>query len=260
MARYQLFITYDGTDFQGSQRQGKKRTVQLVLEDALRIIGWNERSIQLAGRTDSGVHASCQVAGCNLEWKHSTTALEKALNARLPGDLAVTQVNQVEEKFHARYGATSRTYRYRILASPFPNPLAERYAWRVWPKPLIEPLQRTAVLFLGVHDFRAFGMPPKKGGSTFRQVFSSQWSETSGGMDYVVCANGFLYHMVRRMVQVQLLVAAEKLSLCDFEDALQNGTIIRTGMAPARGLVLEKVSYDEISYPENSGELIADVE
>jgi tRNA pseudouridine38-40 synthase len=260
MARYQLFITYDGTDFQGSQRQGKKRTVQLVLEDALRIIGWNERSIQLAGRTDSGVHASCQVAGCNLEWKHSTTALEKALNARLPRDLAVTKVNEVEEKFHARYDATSRTYRYRILASPIPNPLAERYTWRVWTKPEIEPLRQAAALFLGVHDFKAFGMPPKKGGSTIRQVFTSQWSETTDGMDYVVCANGFLYHMVRRLVQVQILVATEKLTLSDVEGALQNGKVIRTGMAPARGLVLEKVSYDEIRFPWINGELITDVE
>lgn len=245
MAPYQLFIAYDGTDFQGSQRQGKKRTVQLVLENALRSIGWDESSIQLAGRTDSGVHAIGQVASCSLRWKHSDTDLVNALNARLPDDLAIRNAKLVDEKFHARFHATLRQYCYRISISPFPNPLIERFAWRVWPEPSLQMLQQAAKCFCGLHDFRAFGTPSKKGASTVRQVVESSWHPVPDGLEYTVSANGFLYHMVRRMVQVQMTIAQEKMSLAALEDAIHKGTEITAGLAPAKGLILESVSYDK---------------
>ncbi len=201
MAHYQLIIAYDGTDFQGSQRQGKRRTVQLVLENALRSLGWDERSLQLAGRTDSGVHALGQVASCNLFWKHSDADLANALNARLPDDLAIRNAKEVDESFHARFHATLRQYRYRFFISPFPNPLIERFAWRIWPEPSPQLLQQAAKLFCGLHDFKAFGTPAKKDASTVRQVVESSWHSVTDGLEYMVSANGFLYHMVRRMVR-----------------------------------------------------------
>lgn len=245
MAHYQFIIAYDGTDFQGSQRQGNKRTVQLILEEALREIGWNERTILLAGRTDSGVHAAGQVASCNLEWKHSETALEKALNARLPGDLAVRSARMVDDTFHARYSARTRTYQYRLFVSPSQNPLAERYAWRVWPEPGIAELQRAAALFIGENDFQAFGSAPKKGGSTVRQVLRSQWRRETDGLQYEISANGFLYHMVRRIVLAQVQTATGLITLETLQSAINDGIVISAGMAPAKGLVLAEVSYDD---------------
>ncbi|HQU36751.1 MAG TPA: hypothetical protein PLR65_09205, partial [Anaerolineales bacterium] len=85
MARYQLTLAYDGTDFFGSQRQAKKRTVQGELEKALRGLGWTDRSVLLSGRTDTGVHATGQVAVCDLDWTHTGDELVRALNAKLPG-------------------------------------------------------------------------------------------------------------------------------------------------------------------------------
>ncbi len=246
MAHYQFIIAYDGTDFQGSQRQGKKRTVQLVLEDALREIGWKERTIFLAGRTDSGVHATGQVASCNLDWKHSETALEKALNARLPGDLAMRSVRLVDDTFHARYSALTRTYSYRIFVSPSRNPLAERFAWRVWPEPVLVVLQQAAEMFVGEHDFQAFGSAPKKGGSTVRQVILSRWSQEVGWLLYEISANGFLYHMVRRIVLAQVQAASGMIPMENLKDAIANGTEISAGMAPAKGLVLTDVSYGDL--------------
>ena len=245
MAHYQFIIAYDGTDFQGSQRQGKKRTVQLILEEALHQIGWNERTIILAGRTDSGVHAAGQVASCNLEWKHSETALEKALNARLPGDLAVRSARMVDDTFHARYSARTRMYQYRLFVSPSQNPLAERYAWRVWPEPGLAELQQAAELFIGEHDYRAFGSAPKKGGSTVRQVFQSQWRREADGLQYAIRANGFLYHMVRRIVLAQVQTASGLVTLETLQSAFNDGNAISAGMAPAKGLVLAEVSYDD---------------
>jgi tRNA pseudouridine38-40 synthase len=246
MAHYQFIIAYDGTDFKGSQRQGNKRTVQLVLEDALREIGWKERTILLAGRTDSGVHATGQVASCNLEWRHSETALEKALNARLPGDLAVRSVRLVDDTFHARYSARTRTYNYRIFVSPSPNPLAERHAWRVWPEPESTVLQQAADLFIGEHDYQAFGSAPKKGASTVRQVFLSRWNQVDGGLLYEISANGFLYHMVRRIVLAQVQAASGVIPMAVLKDAVKNGIAISAGMAPAKGLVLAEVSYGDL--------------
>ncbi|MEL7643226.1 MAG: tRNA pseudouridine(38-40) synthase TruA [bacterium] len=246
MAHYQFIVAYDGTDFKGSQRQGIKRTVQLVLEDALREIGWNERTILLAGRTDSGVHAIGQVASCNLEWKHSETTLVKALNARLPGDLAVRSVRLVDDTFHARYSASARTYNYRIYVSPSQNPLAERYAWRVWPEPNLAVLAQAANLFIGDHDFQAFGSAPKKGGSTVRQVTLSRWDQVDGGLQYAVSANGFLYHMVRRIVLAQIQHASGIIPLETLRNAIENGITISAGMAPAKGLVLTEVSYGDL--------------
>ena len=115
MVRYQLTLAYDGTDFFGSQRQASKRTVQGELEKALTEIGWTGRSVILSGRTDTGVHATGQVASVDLHWSHSDEDLLRALNATLPGDMAVHEVRMVPAKFHPRFDASSRCYRYRLL-------------------------------------------------------------------------------------------------------------------------------------------------
>ena len=116
MARYKLILAYDGSAFAGSQRQasgaksrtGKGRTVQGELENALRGLGWQGRSVLLAGRTDAGAHASGQVAAVDLEWAHSPAALRDALNARLPFELVVRDAEAVDAGFHPRFDATSR--------------------------------------------------------------------------------------------------------------------------------------------------------
>ncbi len=100
MERYQLILAYDGTLFSGFQRQGKQRTVQLVLEEALRQIEWQEKSILCAGRTDTGVHATGQVIAFSLEWHHSLEDLRNALNARLPEDMAILKVETAQADFH----------------------------------------------------------------------------------------------------------------------------------------------------------------
>src|SRR5512141_2335382 len=123
MARYKLILAYDGSAFAGSQRQaanatsrtGKRRTVQGDLEDALRDLGWQARSITLAGRTDAGSHASGQVAAVDVEWAHGPASLRDALNARLPFELVVRDAEVVDAKFHPRFDATSRRYRYTLF-------------------------------------------------------------------------------------------------------------------------------------------------
>jgi tRNA pseudouridine38-40 synthase len=243
MARYQVILAYDGSAFLGFQRQKTARTVQGEVEAALRQLGWQGRAILSAGRTDTGVHASGQVAAFDLEWAHSPEELGRALNALLPADAAVQEVQVAAADFHPRYQALGRTYQYRLYCSPDRHPLLERYAWRVWPAVDAILLQQAAGLLLGRHDFSAFGAPPHAGGSPLRTVQAAAWQVEEEGYGFEVSANAFLYHMVRRMVYLQVLAGQNRLDLNDLAQGVQAACPLPPGLAPAHGLVLKHVMY-----------------
>ncbi len=246
MERYQVILAYDGTHFAGSQRQvPKRRTVQGELEKALKRIGWSGTSVLMAGRTDTGVHASGQVAAFDLEWRHSPDDLCNALNANLPPDMAVSAVDVAPSDFHPRFDAASRRYRYRLFCQPRRDPLRERYAWRVWPAPDGETLQSLARLFIGRHDFAAFGSPPRKEGSAVRTVMQAGWQPHDDEWSFDVQADAFLYHMVRRLVYVQVAAAQGNLSAETVARALAGQAQIPAELAPARGLTLVQVTYPQ---------------
>src|SRR6266496_1374631 len=223
MARYQLTLAYDGTDFFGSQRQASKRTVQGELEKALYKLRWTGPSVMMAGRTDTGVHATGQVASCDLDWSHSDDELLRALNATLPDDVAVQKVCVANADFHPRFDAISRCYHYRLFCQPVRDPIRERFAWRILSEMDSKPLAETAKLFLGTHDFAAFGSPTTPRGSTVRTVMKANWTQIEESeWNFEVCADAFLYRMVRRMVFVQVAVAQGKVSANIIADALAN--------------------------------------
>ena len=246
MERYKVILGYDGTAFGGMQRQENNRTIQGDFEEALRKIGWEGRSVLAAGRTDAGVHANGQVVAFDLDWKHPTQDLCNALNANLPADIGVHQVTIVGLDFHPRFDAVSRTYQYQIYCRRNRDPLRERYAWRVWPEPELAKLNDCAAQLVGEHNFSAFGTPPQDGGTTVRKVFRAGWSKKSGGMVFEVSANAYLYHMVRRMVYLQVEVGLGKVALEDVRNYLsgQPGELIQ-GLAPACGLFLQHVDYSD---------------
>lgn len=243
MALYQLILAYDGTDFSGFQRQGKTRTVQGVLEKALMELGWNDPAILFAGRTDAGVHASGQVVSFSLDWQHSSANLLNALNARLPGDVSVLNVLKAKADFHPRYDASSRIYRYTIYQMSGRHPILDRFAWRVWPELNALDLNIAARLFIGRHDFSAFGRAMKPGSSTIREVITSRWEKIPVGWQYQVEANAFLYHMVRRLVYVQVAFAKGRLTLDEIRMGVDSKVKLKPGIAPAHGLELSQVTY-----------------
>ena len=245
MARYQLILAYDGARLEGSQRQASKRTAQGELEKALRTIGWTERSVLIAGRTDSGVHAEGQSVALDLEWLHGPDKLRAALNSKLPSDLAVRSVREVNPDFQPRFDATSRRYRYCLFCDPVRDPVRERYAWRVWPVVDGSLLQSVSPVFLGTHDFAAFGSPMTRGGSTVRTVSLSAWTESEGEWQFQVRADAFLYRMVRRLVFVQVMVAQGRLTVEQVKQALETQTRLPAGLAPAHGLSLVEVAYND---------------
>jgi len=258
MARYQVILAYDGTGFVGSQRQAKKsdglslsklRTVQGELEKALRKLGWVGRSVLLAGRTDSGVHAVGQVASFDLDWQHADGDLLRALNANLPADVAARDVRIAPPKFHPRFDATSRRYRYRLFCQQVRDPLREKSAWRVWPQIDGKALKETAALFVGQHNFASYGTPPRAGSSTVRIVMNAFWQAKDDEWHFEVQANAFLYRMVRRLVFVQVVVAQGKISVEAVARSLAGQaegperSELPAGLAPAHGLTLVEVTY-----------------
>jgi len=244
MARYQVILAYDGSGFSGSQRQAKFRTVQGELEKALRKLGWSDRAILMSGRTDTGVHATGQVAAFDLEWTHSADKLLWALNKHLPADLAVRNLRLASADFHPRFDAVSREYLYRVYFEPIRDPLREKYLWRTWPAVDEDALKRSADIFLGKHDFAAIGSRTTPKGTTVRTVTKAEWKKMPDGeWQFEVRADAFLYRMVRRMVFVQVSVAQGKCPLEKVQHALSKQGVLLAGLAPAHGLTLVEVTY-----------------
>lgn len=243
MARYHLIIAYDGTHFQGFQRQGSSRTVQGEIECAFRRLGWQGKSLLAAGRTDTGVHASGQVVAFDLDWAHSPEELGQAMNANLPADVAVKTVSITRPDFHPRFDATGRRYIYRLYFAPVRDPLLEPFAWRVWPQADLDLLRKASRILAGRHDFQAFGSPPRPEGTTERVVDWAAWEVLVETVQFEIKANAFLYHMIRRLVFVQVLVGQNRLSLDEMVKGVQAAQSQPPGLAPAHGLILAEVYY-----------------
>ncbi len=246
MARYQVILAYDGTEYQGFQKQAKARTVQGVVEDALLKLNWSGAAILAAGRTDAGVHASGQVIAFDMDWRHSPWELLRALNANLPPDVAARDIQIAGPEFHPRYDAVSRCYRYYIFCEPLRSPLKERYAWRVWPGLELARLQAAANRLTGSHDFSAFGSPSRPGGKTVRTVSRAEWFEEGHLLVFEIVSQAFLYHMVRRLVSLQVEIGQGRRDVEQLVEYLRAPAGEKVpGLAPAQGLVLVEVRFEK---------------
>ena len=246
MRRIAIKLQYDGTDYLGWQLQAEGRTVQGVLEEAVRrATGAAERvPVQGAARTDAGVHAEGQVAHFDTACELPAAALVDALNFWLPADVAVLAAYQAGEAFHARFSAVAKLYRYRLLCSRQRRPLTERYCFRV---PLLLDLgamRACASQLVGTHDFSSFTSAGGNTQATTHTVFLSEWREAGGELHFLVKADGFSYKMVRALVGTMLDAGRGRLSPEDFAAALLRLQRRAAGpTAPARGLTLVQVFY-----------------
>lgn len=247
MQRYFAQIEYDGTNYFGFQRQIESQpTIQGELEKSLAKLFQRAIPITGAGRTDRGVHALGQVVSFEADWKHEAIALQKAINANLPDDIAVLQLKKVANSFHPRFSAKSRVYEYIIYHAPVRSPLRRTYQDYVR-KPLsIERMNEAANLLIGEHDFSTFGSPPQ-GENTIRHVFYAQWESRRGTLVFTIEANAFLYRMVRSIVGSLKLVGDATWEVKDFRDAFLSCNRHRCGpTASPNGLYFISVKYDEI--------------
>jgi len=156
LQNFKLVIEYDGTAYHGWQRQSNTRTIQGAIEDALKTMTGHSVTLIGSGRTDAGAHATGQVASFCLETRLTSGVFAKGLNSLLPPDIVIKDCAAVDETFHARYGARSKVYDYRILNRPTPAALFRQYAWHIRNPLDLEAIRRAMVCLKGEHDFSAF--------------------------------------------------------------------------------------------------------
>ncbi|MFP4071568.1 MAG: tRNA pseudouridine(38-40) synthase TruA [Desulfovibrionales bacterium] len=246
MIRLKLTLAYRGTQFFGWQVQPRGRTVQGCLETIVsRMIGQDCRIIG-SGRTDSGVHALGQVAHVDVPAAKAEIPWQKALNAQLPRDVAVTGVRRVSETFHARFSPSIKTYSYTLWQEQgYVLPQRGPYVWPVSPLDL-EAMARAASGLVGEHDFAAFQNTGSEVTSTIRTLHRIAFmrGQHPGELVLVFSANGFLKQMVRNLVGTLVAVGSGSRSPADVPELLIAAD--RTALpatAPAQGLCLERVWY-----------------
>lgn len=273
MQRMCLTISYDGTDFVGSQRQPGVRTVQGEIERALDGLGVQRGPVALAGRTDRGVHAHGQVVSLDIAWRASSDDLVAALNADLPRDLGVTSASEAAPDFHARFNATWRDYRYRLIESQTRPVLEQRYAW--WRRaPLNAQVADDAARMLeGSHAFGTFASAGRSKQDSAeklrRKIFSCRWrlvesrhslTPAIARHEVSVIADGFLPQMVRNIVAT-LVTVARGLQPPEWIQSVlvaNDRGVIGTA-APPEGLTLWRVGYEEFESSVGDVPAVADV-
>lgn len=240
---YRALVEYDGTAYCGFQRQRREPTIQAQLEKA--ILEVTDRHVRVigAGRTDSGVHATGQVIAFNVDWRHDQDALERALNANLPADIAVRQLEVAPESFHPRFDASGRVYEYQIFNGPIRSPLNRLRSWHVAQPLDVAEMNRAAETVVGQHDFATFGQPPQ-GDSTERVVYKAIWRREDELVILEIEANAYLYRMVRSLVGSMKAVGEGRWTARDFTDVLAaRDRSLAAQTAPPQGLCLVSVTY-----------------
>ena len=242
MPRYKIVIEYDGTDYSGWQRQPNSPTVEEEIEKALSQILREPIDIKGQGRTDSGVHAEAQVAHFDISRELNSGQLLYALLGVLPRDIAVYEMKEVSDDFHARFDAKSRRYRYQIMTRP--GPLRRHQALMVLNELDVDAMRRCADMIHGIHNFESFTKSSAGQEHTKCDIICSEFEQNGSMLIYYIEANRFLHHMVRRLVGTILQVGKGKENVNYFEQLLHNPQKKISGHgAPARGLILEKVTY-----------------
>lgn len=248
--RYRLLIQYDGTPYRGWQRQAETAgpTVQGEFEEVLERLTRARRRVTGSGRTDTGVHATGQVASVEVPSRWDAPELRKAMNALLPPEIRVTEVRRVPGGFHPRYHATARTYDYFLGLSPeADSPFRSRWCWVLLKGDVSLPLlQEAAALIPGDRSYAAFakaGQPERGTRCRVEEALWEPWDDL--GLRFRITANRYLHHMVRYLVGTMVEVARGLRPPDDMAELLQNpDTELTTSPpAPAEGLFLSRVDY-----------------
>jgi tRNA pseudouridine38-40 synthase len=241
---FRVTLAYDGTAYEGWQLQPGADTIQGRMEEAISLMAKAPVRVTAAGRTDSGVHAWAQVAHFRLEHPIPLQGIVRGLNAILPRDIRVLDAAEVDDGFHARFHARSKTYRYFLDLSPVASPLRCRFTLH-HPQPLDRAgLDDGASRFLGEHDFAGFRAASCRAKTTVRRCTESRFFDEGEELVYEIAASGFLHHMVRNIVGTLLEVGRGKRAPSSIDGIFRSRDRIDAGAtAPARGLHLIRVDY-----------------
>ena len=242
---YKLTIQYDGTRYDGWQRQGSTdNTIQGKLEGVLSRLAGQPVEVHGAGRTDAGVHALGQVASVRLPGNHTPQEIGSYVNRYLPEDIAVTAVEEADDRFHARLSAKGKVYRYSLRVGSVPDVFRRKYRYRVEGPLDVEEMRRAAELLRGTHDFRSFCSNKRYKKSTVRTVHAIEIEADGPDMTITFRGDGFLYNMVRILTGTLLEVGLGERRAEEMPGIL--AALDRTAAgktAPAQGLCLVEVEY-----------------
>lgn len=251
--RIALGIEYDGTAYSGWQRQRNGVGVQARLEDALSIVADEAVDVICAGRTDAGVHASGQVVHFDTSSERSGRGWLLGANSNLPDDINVTWAAAVDSRFHARFSALARRYRYLILNRLFRSALNRQRAWWIYEPLDCERMHEAAQVLVGEHDFSAFRAAGCQASTPVRDVKALSVSRRDDWVIVDITANAFLQHMVRNVTGTLAEIGSGARPADWAQKVLGSHDRKQAGIAaPPHGLTLVDVSYPgEFSLPEN---------
>jgi tRNA pseudouridine38-40 synthase len=248
--KYKLVIAYDGTAYEGWQMQRIGTGVQQIVEMALAKLFPTAPRLHSSSRTDTGVHALGMVAHFEAPSSGSPMSERKlalALNAWLPEDVRIMAAARAGEKFHARFDAVGKQYRYFVWNHPAMNPLLRNTAWHVPRKLNMERIRTAAKLFTGKHDFQSFSSNPGyKKATTVRRLTRCDVKRSGAQITFIIEGDGFLYKMCRGIVGTIVQAGLGKFPAEKVKTMLAKRDRRAAGMtAPAHGLVLWKVFYSK---------------
>ena len=245
MRNIRLLLQYEGTRYQGWQRQtSSENTIQGKLEQLLSKMCKEPIEIMGSGRTDAGVHALGQVANFHTTSTMSAEEMLSYINEYLPQDIAVLQVTEAAPGFHSRLNACGKRYCYRVINSAIPNVFWRRYALEVPLKLDVEAMEKAASYLSGEHDFKAFTSAKKGKKSTVRRIDKIDIAREGDRLTFTFEGNGFLHHMVRILVGTLLEVGMGKSKPEEMSEILASGSREKAGaLVPAKGLTLMEVFY-----------------
>ena len=255
MPRLKLTLEYDGTRYVGWQVQPNGVSIQSQLVQALEKLLGERVDVEVAGRTDSGVHATGQVVCFDTPRVLPLKAYWKGLNGLLPEDIAVVRAEEVPPEFDPRRWSHGKRYRYRVSNRPSRSPLRRFTHWEVFAPLDVEALRRGAAHLLGRHDYSAFRAADCQAAHAVREVRRVDIQGTSGDeLSVTVEGTAFLKHMVRNLVGTLVEVGKGRRPDTWVAEVLASRERKRAGpTAPAHGLVLEEVFYGDGPPPRTPG-------
>ena len=241
---YKLTIAYDGTRFFGWERQPDRETIQGKLESVLEKLCGVGVDVIGAGRTDAGVHARAMVASVRMDVKESCEEIRDYMNRYLPDAIAVREVKEAGERFHARYNAIGKTYRYTCFVGEVKPVFDRRYVTMLDYSVDVEKMRQAAAILTGEHDFRSFCGNPRMKKSTVRMVDSITIEQNRDRIQFTFHGTGFLQNMVRILVGTLLEVGRGYWDVDYVQTILDAKDRKLAGpTAPPEGLCLMKVDY-----------------
>lgn len=242
---YKLTIQYDGTRYKGWQSQKSTDvTIQGKLNDVFSKLEGKAVELQGSGRTDAGVHAMGQVANVHLSVDKTIQEMLGYVNHYLPEDIGVVEMEEVEDRFHARLSAMRKTYVYRIFNSNLPNVFERKWMYTMAESLDLAAMKQAAEYLTGTHDFAAFCTNRSKKKSTVRTIYNVEIQKKEHEVDIIITGNGFLHNMVRIMVGTLVEVGMKKRTPDEVIGILESKKRENAGITmPAKGLTLWNVEY-----------------